>query len=399
MIYFFDKLEVVHTNIFKTRKLQPARHSVFSFALLASFLITLASCSGNSGSKSADEGKNIIKYAENVRITDYCGYRRVQVLEPDNSGNLICDYLLLPDSVEMADCKLDIIRIPIKSVVCFSSTQLSMMGDNYEKVVGILESQYVRNPIYRSRLDSGLVKDVGLETNYDVERIISLNPDILLYSSYTGVNIDPLKKCNTVLFPWSDFFEQHPLGRSEWLRVMGCLLDRQEEYDSLFHNIEQRYNNLKSLCANVDTRPTVFSDMAYSNQWYVAGGRSYIARIFADAGADYIWKDDLSKGSFPLSAENIIAKASDADYWRINNSTDKPLNYDLLLKQNRLYGKFKAFQNHNILVCDVINTMYYETSVLHPDMLLADFIFHFHPEVLAGEWAGYSPTYYKKLDL
>ena len=100
-----------------------------------------------------------------------------------------------------------------------------------------------------------------------------------------------------------------------------------------------------------------------------------------------------------MSAESIIAKAADADFWRINNSTDKPLNYNLLLKQNSIYGKFKAFQKHNILVCDVINTMYYESSVMHPELLLADFIFHFHPELLTGEWSDYNPTYYKKLDL
>lgn len=341
-------------------------------------------------------GESIMKYADWVRISDYQGFDLVEVLS-GTEGKPTFRFLLVPDSIEApSDTDFDIVKVPVKSMVCFSSTQLSMIQDDCDKdkVVGILESDYVLNPYFRERLDNRLIADVGIESNYNVEKIVSLSPDIILYSLYPNFNSEPLKKCNSTLFPWADYLEQHPLGRTEWLRVMGRLLGRANAYDSLFFAICERYNSLKQTSSK---EPTVFSDIAFSGQWYVPGGNSYIARIFADAGGNYVWNDEPSSASIHLSPEAIIAKAGEAEYWRIINSAREPLTYDRLLKQNSLYGQFKAFKQHSILVCNIFETAYFETSILHPELILADFIYHFHRDALTGEWADYEPTYYKKL--
>ena len=197
-----------------------------------------------------------------------------------------------------------------------------------------------------------------------------------------------------VLFPFADYLETTPLGRAEWIRVIGLLTGRQREADSCFDAIVSRYDALKDLCADVDSKPTVFSDLAFNGQWYIAGGQSYMARLFADAGADYLWKDDPSTASFPLDAETILAKARHADFWRVANSSSLPMTYASLQKENPVYGLFDAYRNRKILVCDIQETGYFETSQLEPDVLLADFIHFFHPEILNALDPDYVPKYY-----
>jgi iron complex transport system substrate-binding protein len=172
--------------------------------------------------------------------------------------------------------------------------------------------------------------------------------------------------------------------------LAGC----EEKADAWFDDIERRYNALSTLCANVEHRPTVFSDLAFNGQWYVAGGQSYIAKLFVDAGADYIWKDNPSTASVPMDAESILAKAQKAEYWRVINSAPTPMTYSTLAKENPVYPLFDAFKNRKIIVCDILKTGYFEQSQCEPDLLLADFIHFFHPELLTGEWAGYQPKYY-----
>jgi iron complex transport system substrate-binding protein len=215
-----------------------------------------------------------------------------------------------------------------------------------------------------------------------------------LYSPYFDGNQDPLLVTGAALFPFADYLESTPLGRAEWIRVVGLLTGCSDRADAWFDDIEQRYNELKDWCAEVPNRPTVFSDLAFNGQWYVAGGKSYIAQLFEDAGADYIWRDDPSTASFPLDSETILAKAKHADFWRVANSSSLPMTYETLERENSMYALFDAFKNRKIIVCDIQKTGYFETSQMEPERLLADFISLFHPEVMAVHQPDYRPKYY-----
>lgn len=129
----------------------------------------------------------------------------------------------------------------------------------------------------------------------------------------------------------------------------------------------------------------------------MAGGKSYIAQLFEDAGADYIWKDNTSTASFPLDSETILAQAQHADFWRIANSSSLPMTYERLKKENAIFTLFDAYKNQRIIVCDIQETGYFETSQMEPDVLLADFIHFFHPERMETLKKHYQPKYYRLL--
>lgn len=343
-------------------------------------------------------GENLFRYARNVTAypTEY-GYR-MEVLNPWDSTQKLGQFALLKEGVPAVNCPAgwEPVSIPAQSFVSFSSTQWSvfLLLDEIDRVKGILEGRYVHDVRMKRLLDEGIVKDVGTESAKNIELMIQMHPDLLLYSPYFDGNQDPLKVTGAVLFPFADYLETTPLGRAEWIRVVGLLTGRQHEADSCFEAIVHRYETLKACCAEVVDKPTVFSDLAFNGQWYIAGGQSYIARLFADAGAEYLWKDNPSAASFPLDAETILAKARHADFWRVANSSSLPMTYASLQKENAVYGLFDAFLNRKILVCDIQETGYFETSQLEPDVLLADFIHFFHPERLTGIYADYEPKYY-----
>ena len=348
-------------------------------------VLLLASCASKTVQEpqNVSRGENLMRYARNVAVYEVDSCYQMDVLNPWDTTVLLGSYLIP--------------REGFHSFVCFSSTQWSVFLELGEiaRVKGLLEGRYVHDQRMIDLLAEGKVKDVGTETAKNIELMIQMHPDVILYSPYFDGNQDNLKVTGAMLFPFADYLETTPLGRAEWIRIVGMMTGRRADADAWFNEIEARYNALKDLCADVETRPTVFSDLAFNGQWYVAGGQSYMAQLFKDAGADYIWKDDPSTASFPLDSETILAKAQHADFWRVTNSSSLPMTYESLKRENAVYALFDAYKNHKILVCDIQETGYFEKSQIEPDILLSDFISIFHPEKL-GE--GVQQKYYHLME-
>lgn len=325
-----------------------------------------------------------MRHARNVAVRDTDSGCLISVRNPWDTTLLLGQYL---------------VEQPFQKVVCFSATQWSVFGQLGEigKVKGIVEGRYVCDSSMRSLLAMGRVQDVGTESQTNMELLIALQPDVILYTPYPGGGdfAGAASAFPEVLsLPYADYLESSPLGRAEWIRVVGILCGRRAEADAWFGEIEQRYLSLKRLCDSIGDRPTVFTDLPFNGQWYVSGGQSYIARLFADAGADYLWSDNNLTGSMPIEFEAVVHKAQHADFWRVSNSSSEPMSYASLEREIPLCRFFDAFTQRKLMVCDIQPTGYFERSSMEPDVLLADFIWFFHPELLTGEWSGYQPKYY-----
>ncbi len=378
-----------------------AKRRIIGTLLLFVLLFSASACRFNTQIQEEKvEVDNLMRYAHNVTVSekDY-GYL-MEVICPWDTTLSLGKFALVKDTTVAVGEGVTQVKVPVQSVVSFSATQWSVflrLGE-IDRVKGILEGRFVTDSTMRSLLEQEKVYDIGTEAAANIERMIQIQPDILLYSPYFDGNQGGLNITGAVLFPFADYMENTPLGRAEWIRVIGMLIGCEDKANAWFDDIERRYNALSTLCAEVEHRPTVFSDLAFNGQWYVAGGRSYMAKLFADAGADYIWKDNPSTASVPMDAESILAKAQHADYWRVINSNPFPMTYASLAKENPVYPLFDAYKNRQIIVCDILSTGYFEQSQCEPDLLLADFIHFFHPELLTGEWEGYQTKYYHLLE-
>jgi iron complex transport system substrate-binding protein len=182
------------------------------------------------------------------------------------------------------------------------------------------------------------------------------------------------------------------LGRAEWVKMIAPFIGKEKEADSIFNNLSKRYTSLQKLALKVEKRPTVFSGKMRSGTWYVPGGKSFYANYFRDAGAEYIIKNE-KQGAYPLGFETVYTKASQCDYWRI--LVPEPIGFGrkALISQDSRYGDFKAYKEGNVIMCNIREKPFYEQNAMKPDVILADYIHFFHPELLPK----HRPEFYELL--
>lgn len=245
------------------------------------------------------------------------------------------------------------------------------------------------------RLDEGRTARIGIEGNFDTEVIMSVNPDLILISPFKRGGYEALKDVGIPLIPHLGYKETTPLGQAEWIKFVGLLLGDEAGANRKFAAIENRYNQLKSLAAEgkVKKRPVVFSGEMRGGNWYAVGGKSFLAQLFKDAGADYFLKEDTRSGGVTLDFETVYNRADEADYWRIVNSYPGQFTYDALLDQDPRYADFRAFREKAVIYCNMKQTPFYESMPTEPEVVLADLLAIFHPDLLPG----HTPVYYAPL--
>ncbi len=353
-------------------------------------VLALTGCSGRIKTKSASlAGPSVIgiQYAKGFAVFNQDGKRKVVVYNPWQKGKVLASFVLVKSHPREGELK-----VPLDSVAVFSSTQLNalrMLGV-LNKVTGISEARFISNPQVKKLLRAGKMTELAAGGHYFIERILEQKPQAVFFSPFQGNLYLPRTLSEITAIPYLDYTENSPLGRAEWIKFSALFFGKEKEADSIFRSIEKQYLSLKNLTDTLSNRPTVFSDKFFNSQWFVPGGRSYIARIFQDAGADYLWRNDKHVASFPLSFETVFDKAQNADYWRIVGTFGSRPSYRTLADENELYTHFKAFQKHHIVYCDPKKTAYFERSAMEPQWVLADFIKAFHPKLLPD----YQPVFY-----
>ena len=145
----------------------------------------------------------------------------------------------------------------------------------------------------------------------------------------------------------------------------------------------------------VANKPTVLLNAPYQGIWWIPGGNSFLARFLKDAGAAYLWADDPSTGSKIIDFEVIYEKALDADYW-LHPGQWNSLKEGLAVDER--FAQFRAFReghvyNNNARVNKYGGNDYWESGLTKPDVILADLIKIFHPELVPD----HKLVYYKKL--
>jgi ABC-type Fe3+-hydroxamate transport system substrate-binding protein len=257
-----------------------------------------------------------------------------------------------------------------------------------------VSTRRMQNKEWLARLKDGRVKKIGMEGNFDTEIIIASQPDIIFVSPNRRGGYEVMKELNIPLVPYWAFKETSPLGLSEWIKVAGMFIGKEEEACQLFAQMEQRYNLLKAKVSNVKQRPSVFSGEMRRDTWYVPGGQSFYARLFADAGADYFMKDNPETGGVLMDFETVYAKGYNAGYWRVMNGYKGEFSYEALKASNPQYADFRAFKEKKVIYCNLEWIPLYENLPLSPDVLLSDMIKAFHPELLPD----YHPVFYSLLE-
>ena len=336
------------------------------------------------------------KYAEGFKVKNTeGGVRLVDIQNPQEPKSTVYQFALIPRGTKPVGLPEGYtpIETPIQSCMCMTSLQLSnfIALDACDFVTGITSTRHLFNEQMNERIKSGKTAKIGIEGNFDSEVIMSMNPDVIFISPFKRGGYEQMKEVHLPLVPHLGYKEMTPLGQAEWVKLIGLFVGKEQEANSLFEQIEQRYLSLKAKAAQVQQRPVVFSGEIRGGNWYAVGGKSFLAQLFHDAGADYFLKDDPNSGGVTLDFETVYSQADEADYWRIVNSYEGTFSYEALKASDPRYADFRAFKERKVLYCNMTQRPFYELMPIEPDKVLADLIHAFHPELLPSD---YKPVYY-----
>ena len=369
--------------------------------ILFTFLLALlSSCGGRSKTASVIEAEKAIplRYAENLNLSATEDYTIARLRNPWDTTRILHTYVLVDKEKSLpADLpEGTLVRTPLSKAVVYSSVHCGLLNQigALKSIGGVCDLKYIKLQEVQDGCRTGSIADVGNGMNPDIEKIIDLHPDAIMLSPFENSGgYGRVEKLNIPIIECADYMETSALGRAEWMRFYGLLFGEAQKADSLFAEVEKNYNELKALVAPLSYAPSVISELKNGSAWYVPGGKSTSARIYADAGANYVFADDEHSGSVPLTFETVFDKGQNADFWLIkyNQAIDKT--YKELEQDYAPYTGFRAFKERNIYGCNTGKVDFYEDSPFHPDRLLKDLIKIFHPTLLEG----YELKYFTKL--
>ncbi len=358
------------------------------FPLLFAFIFSLISCvnqpqnENKAGSNQFAQGFHIVKMGEITRL---------DIFNPwENARNFTYSYYLIPRNMAIPDSLVgrEIIRTPVEKVVVLSTTHIGFIEKlGFESsITGVSGKDFVTNPIVRKGIEQGLVHDVGYDQNLNYELLLQMKPDLVMaygIGADVAAHLSKMKDLNIPVVINAEYLEETPLGRAEWLVFTGSFYNQTEHAQLVFNKVVTEYDSLKNLVSGIIHKPIILTGLPYKDNWWVPGGKSYMANMIADAGGDYLWKDNPSRESFVVSLENAIVKATQADLW-INtgqtNSIQEILGSDERFKIIPALQKKMIYNNNNQMNRTGGNEVW-ETGAANPQDLLRDLIHIFHPEI------------------
>jgi iron complex transport system substrate-binding protein len=373
---------------------------VFNMIIAAALLL---SCARKAPDEAIDKSADVtLKYAEGFSVRKEGTATFVSVNYPYQGATSGYHYLLVPRGEEVPAHTPDtqVIEVPIERIVCTSTTHLPHLEylGLTESLVGFPTTDYVCSEKIRARIDSGAVKELGIDKGMNIELLYSLHPELVMGYAMSA-DLGQLKKIQELKIPVvinAEYLERNPLGRAEWIKFTALFFQKERAADSVFQNIEEAYLRTKELVASQNVRPSVVSGVVYGDAWFMPGGQNYAARLLEDAGCNYLWKDDTSNGFLELSFESVFQKAKNADLW-IGVASFNSL--DELKASDGRYALFAPFQarqvyTYNARIGAKGGNEFLELGYLRPDLILNDLVKIAHPALLPE----YSLFFHKKLN-
>jgi iron complex transport system substrate-binding protein len=150
--------------------------------------ILLVSCTGKTTRIDDNQKKAerpIISYAKRLKIEMVNGYSQVSVINPwQGARNIAQKWYLIPEGgiIPSFIDTSEVIHVPIKKIICMSTTHLSMISalDKKSSVVGFSGTRFIYDMDLMMNVNKGDLHEIGYDDNLNKEMILKLDPDIVM---------------------------------------------------------------------------------------------------------------------------------------------------------------------------------------------------------------------------
>ena len=307
-----------------------------------------------------------LSYAENFAVDYYeGGYKllttrlngdRILIVPKHQQAPKDAEALVSP-SAEGEPGKLIVLQEPVKNLYLVASSVMDMFAqlDSMDAIsmCGLKEEDWYI-PAAKQAMKDGTLLYAGKYSQPDYELLLSQNCSMAIENSMIYHTPEVMEKLDEFGIPTLveySSYEEHPLGRVEWVRFFGALLDQEEKADQLF---EKQKEALKRVEAEESTGKTVaFFYITSNGLVQVRQSTDYIPKMIELAGGKYVFENlgdpDSRRSTVNLQLEDFYDGAQDADFLVYNTTIDRQVQtLEDLLKKCSLLKDFKAVKNHQV---------------------------------------------------
>ena len=307
-----------------------------------------------------------LSYAENFAVDYYeGGYKllttrlngdRILLVPQHQQAPKDAEALVSP-SAEGEPGKLMVLQEPVKNLYLVASSVMDMFAqlDSMDAIsmCGLKEEDWYI-PAAKQAMKEGTLLYAGKYSQPDYELLLSQNCSMAIENSMIYHTPEVMEKLDEFGIPTLveySSYEEHPLGRVEWVRFFGALLDQEEKADQLF---EKQKEALKRVEAEESTGKTVaFFYITSNGLVQVRQSTDYIPKMIELAGGKYVFENlgdpDSRRSTVNLQLEDFYDGAQDADFLVYNTTIDRQVQtLEDLLKKCSLLKDFKAVKNHQV---------------------------------------------------
>ena len=228
------------------------------------------------------------------------------------------------------------------------------------------ESWYIENA--RKAMEDGKILYAGKYSEPDYEMLLSHSCPLAVESMMIGHASDvkqKLEELGIAVLTDQSSMEEHPLGRTEWMKLYAALLNEEDRAEALF-NEQVAYLN-DALQGENPQKTVAFFHISSSGYVVARKSGDYVTKMLELAGGRYVFSDlgdrETKTSTVNIEMEQFFAAAKDADYIIYNSTIGGEIHsMEELLEKSALLAQFKAVRNGNVW-CTQKN-MYQETTQL-----------------------------------
>ena len=314
-----------------------------------------------------------LSYAKQFSVDYYAGgYDLIQVQDDST-------YLVVPEGAAVPEglpASITVLQKPLDHVYLAATSAMDLITalDRTDRITlsGTKESGWYVEAA-KEAMEEGTLAYAGKYSAPDYEQILSSGCDLALESTmiYHVPDVKAqLEQLKIPVFVERSSYEEHPLGRMEWIRLYGVLFDAEEAAEQLFQEQVQQLDTV--LAGQSVGKSAAFFYITSNGAVNVRKPGDYVAKMIELAGGSYVPKtansDENALSTMNMQMETFYAEAKDADCLIYNSTIEGELQtMDELLQKSPLLKDFKAVKSGNVW-CTGKN-MFQETMGLG-DMIL-----------------------------
>ena len=302
-------------------------------------------------------GSMDLVYAEKFAVDYYeNGYVLITV-------NQDMQYLLVPEGMEAPEDLAEgiaVLQQPVDHIYLVASAVMDMFVsmDALDSVrfSGLQESGWYIEEA-REAMEAGDILYAGKYSTPDYEQILAEGCGLAVENTmiyHTPEVKEQLENFGIPVLVDYSSYEAEPLGRTEWVKLYGLLIGKEEAAEEAFQSEMEAFQSIQESEEDIgDEKSVAFFYITANGEANVRKSSDYLAKMIDMAGGEYIFRnlgdEESASSTETMQMEEFYAGAKDADYIIYNSTIDGELSsLDELLAKSPLLKDFKAVENGNV---------------------------------------------------